>query len=139
MSPAEVADHLAVVASLHRYAYAIDDRDLDAVRDVFTTDAHLDYTASGGPAGARDDVVEWIGAGIAMLGATQHVVTNELVELEGDTATSRCYLVNPLLTSGDDPTVVLLGGEYRDRWRRADDGWRIVDRQQLVTWTRALT
>jgi len=139
MTPTEVADHLAVVAGLHRYAYAIDDRDLDAVRGVFTADAHLDYTASGGPAGARDEVVDWIGTGIAMLGATQHVVTNELVDLDGDTATSRCYLVNPLLTAGDDPTVVLLGGEYRDRWRRADDGWRIVDRQHVVTWTRALS
>lgn len=133
-----VADRLAVTDGLHRYAYAIDDRDLDAVRAVFTSDAHLDYTASGGPAGGRDEVVDWIGRGLALLGATQHVVTNALVDLDGDTATSRCYLVNPLLTVGDDPTIVLLGGEYRDRWRRTADGWRIVDRTHLVTWTHTL-
>lgn len=133
-----VADHVAIVECLHRYAYGIDDRDLDAVRAVFTPDAHLDYTASGGPAGARDEVVDWIGQGIDLLGPTQHVVTNELVELDGDAATSRCYLVNPLVTAGDDPTVVLLGGEYRDRWRRTVDGWRSVHRRHLVTWIRSL-
>ena len=74
-----------------------------------------------------------------MVGPTQHVVTNLLADVDGDTATSRCYLVNPLLSPEDPPsTVVLIGGEYRDRWRRTDDGWRIEDRLHVVTWTRAL-
>ena len=73
------------------------------------------------------------------MGPTQHVITNVLVDLDADTATSRCYLVNPLL-SPETPasTVVLIGGGYRDRWQRTDAGWRIVDREHLVTWTRAL-
>lgn len=135
----DIRDRLAVVDGLRRYAYAIDDRDYDAVRAVFTPDAHLDYTASGGPAGPRDEVVAWIEQGLALVGPTQHVLANEVVELDGDTATSRCYLLNPLL-SPDEPAshVVLIGGGYRDRWHRGTDGWRIVDRVHEVTWTRDL-
>lgn len=135
----DIRDRLAVVDGLRRYAYAIDDRDYDAVRGVFAPDAHLDYTASGGPAGPRDEVVAWIERGLALVGPTQHVLANEVVELDGDGATSRCYLLNPLL-SVDEPRahVVLIGGEYRDRWRRDPEGWRIVDRVHHVTWTRAL-
>lgn len=132
-------DRAAIAEQLTRYAYAIDDRDVDEVRARFTPDAHLDYTASGGPAGPRDEVVDWIMQGLSLVGPTQHVVTNVLADLDGDTATSRCYLVNPLLSPETPPsTVVLIGGEYRDRWRRTDHGWRIVDRAHLVTWTRAL-
>lgn len=134
-----VVDRLAITEVLHRYAYAIDDRDYAAVRAVFTPDAHLDYTASGGPAAARDEVVDWIEQGLALVGPTQHVVTNPLVDLHGDRATSRCYLVNPLLSPDQPPaTVVLVGGEYRDRWARTREGWRIVERTHLVTWTRTL-
>ena len=134
-----VVDRNAIVTGLRRYAYAVDDRDFDAVRSLFTRDALLDYTASGGPAGPRDEVVDWLADGLAQVGPTQHLVTNELVDLDGSDATSRCYLLNPLL-SPDDPAanVLLLGGEYRDTWHRGHRGWRIVERVHVVTWSRSL-
>lgn len=136
----DIRDRLAVVDGLRRYAYAIDDRDFNAVRALFTPDAHLDYTASGGPAGPRDEVVAWIEQGLGLVGPTQHVLANEQVEIDGPDATSRCYLFNPLLSADEPPShVALIGGEYRDRWRRGPDGWHIVDRVHHVTWTRALT
>lgn len=132
-------DRLAIADGLTRYAYAIDDRDFAAVRALFAPDAHLDYTASGGPAGPRDEVVDWIEQGLGLVGPTQHVVTNVLVDLDGADATSRCYLVNPLLTPENPAeTVVLIGGGYRDTWRRTRDGWRITDRVHEVLWTRTL-
>ena len=134
-----VVDRNAIVTGLRRYAYAIDDRDLEAVRSLFARDAHLDYSDSGGPAGPRDEVLDWIFAGLAQVGPSQHLVTNELVDLDGAEATSRCYLLNPLLSPDDPPaTVLLLGGEYRDRWHRGHRGWRIVDRLHVVTWRRTL-
>ena len=134
-----VADRLAIIDGLRRYAYAIDDRDFAAVRQVFTPDAVLDYTSTGGPRGPRDEVVDWIAAGLALLGPSQHFVTNELITLAGQQATSRCYLLNPLLSpEAPAENVLLLGGEYRDRWRRTPAGWRITAREHVVTWTRPL-
>lgn len=134
-----VLDRMSIITNLRRYAYAIDDRDFDTVRDLFSRDAHLDYTSSGGPAGPRDEVVDWIEAGLAQVGATQHLVTNEMVSLDGAGASSRCYLFNPLLSAEEPPsTLLLLGGEYKDRWQRGPDGWRIVERTHTVLWTRTL-
>lgn len=134
-----VVDRIAIVNGLRHYAYAIDDRDFDAVRELFARDAHLDYTASGGPAGPRDEVVDWIATGLAQVGPSQHLVTNEVVDLDGSEATSRCYLLNPLLSPEDPPSnVLLLGGEYRDTWHRGPRGWRIIERRHLVTWSRSL-
>ena len=134
-----VIDRMSIITNLRRYAYAIDDRDFATVRSLFTRDAHLDYTSSGGPAGPRDEVVDWIEQGLGMVGPTQHLVSNEIVALDGSGAQSRCYLFNPLLSADEPPTnVLLLGGEYNDRWRRGPEGWRIVERTHTVLWTRNL-
>lgn len=134
-----IVDRIAIVTGLRRYAYAIDDRDFDTVRSLFTRDAVLDYTSTGGPAGPRDEVVDWIAEGLAQVGPSQHLVTNELVDLDGAEATSRCYLLNPLLSPDDPPSnVLLLGGEYRDTWHRGPRGWHIVERVHLVHWSRSL-
>jgi hypothetical protein len=133
-----ITDRMTIVTLLRRYAYAIDDRDFDTVRSLFAHDAHLDYTSTGGPAGSRDEVIAWIEQGLSLVGPTQHIITNELVDLDGATARSRVYLLNPLLSPEDDPSVLLLGGEYRDQWRRGTGGWKIVDRVHLVTWMRPL-
>lgn len=130
-----VADRMAITTALRRYAYAIDDRDFPTVRGLFTDDARLDYSAIGGPVGTRDEVIEWIEEQLAAVGPTQHLVTNELVDFDGAMARSRCYLLNPLLPPGDARSpVLLLGGEYRDTWRRDPHGWAIVGRIHRVTW-----
>lgn len=130
---------MQIVTGLRRYAYAIDDRDFDTVRSLFTADATLDYRASSGPIGPVDTVVDWIEQGLGMVGPTQHLLSNEVVDVGGSQATSRCYMLNPLLSPEDPPSnVLLLGGEYRDQWRRTPDGWRIANRVHVVTWTRSM-
>lgn len=128
-------DRLEIAEALARYAYGIDDRDFEVVRALFTTDAHLDYTASGGPAADRDKVIAWIESGMGVVGPSQHLVTNVVVDLDGDEATSRCLLFNPMIMPLKDPLLLYLGGGYRDDWRRTDDGWRIVHRVQEIVWS----
>lgn len=128
-------DRLEIADALARYAYGIDDRDFDVVRGLFTSDAHLDYTASGGPAADRDKVIAWIESGMGVVGPSQHLVTNVVVDIDGDEATSRCLLFNPMIMPLKDPLLLYLGGGYRDRWQRTDDGWRIVHRVQEIVWT----
>lgn len=128
-------DRLEIAEALARYAYGIDDRDFDAVRALFTADAHLDYAASGGPAAGRDKVIDWIESGMGVVGPSQHLVTNVVVDLDGDEATSRCLLFNPMIMPLKDPLLLYLGGGYRDGWRRTEGGWRIVHRVQEIVWS----
>jgi len=130
-----LTDRLEITEALARYAYGIDDRNFDAVSAIFTPDAHLDYAASGGPVADRDKVIAWIESGMGVVGPSQHLVTNVVVELDGDEATSRCLLFNPMIMPLEDPLLLYLGGGYRDRWRRTDDGWRIVHRVQEIVWS----
>ncbi|WP_207917165.1 nuclear transport factor 2 family protein [Rhizobium sullae] len=44
----EISDRLEIEELLVRYCYAVDDRDWKAYRNVFTLDAVLDDTATGG-------------------------------------------------------------------------------------------
>lgn len=54
----------------------------------------------------------------------RHVVVNEVVELDGDQAHSRAYL---LLFAGTPPALAMTG-TYEDTLRRTPDGWRFARR-----------
>ena len=51
MDNQEIADRLEIDQLLVRYVDAIDAKDWDLLDTVFTPDAHLDYSSSGGPEG----------------------------------------------------------------------------------------
>lgn len=132
----ELTDREAINHVLDSYAAAIDDRDFGAVAAFFTADAHLDYTSSGGPAATRDEVVEWLRTSLPAVTLTQHLLTNRRIRVDGNTATARTELLNPLLfSSGDATELVLLGGRYEDRLVRTDAGWRITHRVHTTSWT----
>jgi len=58
---------------------------------------------------------------------TKHVTTNLMVEVDGDTATSRCYYT--VLQQTDVLALQpIIAGRYHDRFERIDGGWRFADR-----------
>lgn len=42
-----IGDELEITALLNRYARAVDTKDWDLYRSVFTEDAHIDYSSAG--------------------------------------------------------------------------------------------
>ena len=127
-------DHDAIVELTHRYCWALDDRDWTALEQVFTVDA----TARLGTHDCADPaaIVHRCRAALQPLDASHHMVTNHLIVVDGDRATSRCYVQaqhTKRRTSGGDNW--LLGGRYVDSLRRTDDGWRIERRDLITVWT----
>ena len=58
---------------------------------------------------------------------TKHVTTNLMVEVDGDSATSRCYYT--VLQQTDVlPLQPIIAGRYHDRFERVDGAWRFADR-----------
>ena len=51
MSLQEMSDRLEIQDLFARYSFAIDDRNWDALDSVFTPDAAIDYTETGGAKG----------------------------------------------------------------------------------------
>ena len=136
MTPQDVADRIEIDDLITRYATAVDTKDWDLYRTVFTDDAVIDYTSAGGIRGSLGEVVEWLSHALKLFPMTQHLITNRHVVLDGDTATGRSYYYNPLGRPDGKGGMQLLffGGYYNDRFRRTADGWRIAERIEETAW-----
>jgi len=125
-------DRIAVEDLLTRYATAVDRRDWDRYRSVFTTDAEIDYTSAGGIAGTVDEVVEFLSTTLAMFEMTQHLVSNVDLAVDGDTATVTAMFSNPMRLTGGDTWFT--GGWYHHDLVRTSDGWRSRRLREESAW-----
>lgn len=135
------ADVVALNQLAYRYAAAVDSCDRDAFLAVFTADAQLRTWQPD----AEEPFVDLRGhEQLAFVPKvmgdlyrrTAHLMTNHLVEIDGDAArgtvlcTARHLHKNP----GDrDVLVVVI--RYIDRYAREADGWRIADREIRFLWS----
>ena len=112
-----------IKALLYRYARAVDTKDWELYRSVFTDDAHIDYSSAGAAAGPRDEVIDWLAAGFGAIPWTMHYITNIEADITGDTATVRAMFYNPMHLPGmAEPSAC--GGYYHHQLVRTADGWR---------------
>ncbi|UIF89915.1 nuclear transport factor 2 family protein [Cupriavidus sp. UYPR2.512] len=132
----ELEHKQAIHALTCRYAQAVDRRDFARLAEVFSPDARLT-----GP-GFRMDGAQAIVDGMASLGqysATQHHVHQQMVVLDGDTATGETYCVaNHLYEQDGVPRKLDWGIRYQDRFERSQGQWRIAARELVVDWTQDL-
>ena len=130
----QISDHLEITAVLHRYCRAVDSQDWDLYRTVFTEDARIDYTtAPTGAAGTREEIVEWLRTNLALFSMTQHYVTNLEIDLDGDAATVRAMLYNPLQFAGVEQPI-FCGGNYHHQMVRTPEGWRSRNLREEMLW-----
>ncbi len=137
LSPQEMSDRLEIQELFTRYCFAIDDRDWDALDDLFTPDAQIDYTATGGAAGPLAEIKQWLAAALGSCGMSQHMVSLPHLAISGDAATSRMILFNPMMMEDAQgmATTFFVGVWYHDKLVRNPDGWRISDRSQKLAYT----
>jgi hypothetical protein len=126
-----VEDRTAVIDTVNRYATALDSRDWAMLDEVFTPDVLGDYGA--GVLEGREAVRGMVRHMLGGTGASQHLLANHRVDVEGDTA--RCVCQVRAFSAGGGAragqTYELLG-EYRDRLVRTPAGWRIARREMSV-------
>lgn len=124
-------DRVAIEALLVRYADAVDGRDEAALAGCFTADAHASFggvvTTGGGQAIA--------GFLLSTLGpaASTHIVSNAIVEIDGDRAAVRSRAV-VYGVRGEPEQLRLRGVTYDDLCVRTSAGWRIARRVHSAQW-----
>lgn len=112
----------------------LDERDFEGLRDLFTEDAEV--TTPGGTATGHDALVEQARRRHSSDRGIQHVITNLLIDLDGDRATVRANLLVSFAKTGpDDAQPFLLGEVYRFELRRTADGWRFTRLGSTPVWT----
>lgn len=132
MSAGDAADVLAVMAVLNRYAWALDTRDWEGLREVFAEDLRADYGAFQ-VAGVAE-MVRVMERSHAHVDATQHLIGGHDVRVDGDTARTRCQVIATLRRSGRPPLVYRTGAWYADELARTPAGWRITGRVAHGLW-----
>ena len=136
----EISDRLEIQDLFARYSFAIDERDWEALDHIFTPDARIDYTESGGAKGSLAEIKAWLPGALARFPAFQHMVATTKLTLAGDKATSRTILFNPMVEEGEggERQTFFMGLWYRDTLVRTPGGWRISERYEELGWTHNL-
>jgi hypothetical protein len=134
-------DKWAVAECLYRYATGVDSRDWTLYRSVFADEAEFDfagYDPRQQPVTmAADDWVAGVRPLFEGLAATQHMMSNPLVELDGDRAAITMYVrAHHVFDPADPESYFTIGGFYANRLVRAGDAWQLVRVQLTVTWRR---
>ncbi|MCU0310189.1 MAG: nuclear transport factor 2 family protein [Acidimicrobiales bacterium] len=124
-------DRSEIETLLHRYAEAIDAGDFGAVGELF---------AHGRICGPDGTTIAHGADGVAALYTattrrypddgtpkTRHMVTNVVVEVDGDTADVRSRFTVYQATDAL-PLQPIIAGDYADRFARVDGTWRFAER-----------
>ena len=117
-----------------RYCWALDTRQFHELSEVFTPDAVGDYGSLGTFHGA-EEIATFVEKVLTRLDASQHLVTNHEVVIDGETATCRCQLqAQHVRNAAEGGTTYLIGGYYEDELVDTKAGWRIRRRSLRRTW-----
>ena len=103
-----LTDRLEIADLLTAYAAAVDGRDWERYRSIFTPDAVIDYSSAGGAVGTPDEMADYLERVLAQFRATQHLIGNLEVDIDGDTARARAMFHNPMRMA--DGSVWFTGG-----------------------------
>ena len=133
-----ISDRIEIDDLITTYTRAVDTLDWARFDTVFTPDATIDYTASGGIKGTRDEVRDWLAETLPMFSTMQHYVCQKEVTLDGDTAEARIYLMNPMAIAQPDGGTwrMEFGGYYLHQLVRTTDGWRSRELVEEHAWDR---
>ncbi len=135
-----------IAQTVYAFAYGIDGRDWAAYRSIFVgprTEITFDYESYNGRPAMRMTADDWVGAVTPLftgLDATQHTMSNPIVEIENDGRAARCRVymqaAHFLWTDGITEPEFTIGGYYDDHLVLDDnDDWKI-DAVRLTVWWR---
>jgi len=138
LSQQELSDRFEIQDLCYRYAEIIDSKDFDALREeVFTEDAHIDYSVFGGSVGGLEETIAFLGQAMTreIFPAHQHLNANLQIRVDGDEASGRVMCFNPqemALEGGN--RLFMVGLWYVDKYVRTGRGWRIRERVEEKSW-----
>jgi SnoaL-like domain len=127
LSAQEMSDRLEIQDVLTRYCYAVDDRDWDTYRQLFTPDAVIDDTVTGGIRSGVEEHIVYLRKALSKVRMSQHAISTVLVEINGDEARVRAHCACPIVldTEQGHHHIMFQGLWYRNCFVHLDAGWKI--------------
>lgn len=118
-----IEDRAAITDLVYRLGACLDDHRFDDLKGLFADD--VTAATPGGVAQGRDAVIGQATRNHGDYHRIQHLITNVLVDLDGDQAAVRANLLGTFVDS-DARVVLEMGGVYRFTARRDDSDWRLA-------------
>jgi len=132
-----LADRQAIIDVTIAYCWALDTKQWDALDEVFAPDATA-MLASPAPLAGVGAIKERVRRALEPLDASQHIVANHQIAIDGDDATCRCYLqaqhVRHAAAEAGAGANFIIAGRYEDQLQRTPAGWRITHRELVPMW-----
>ncbi len=127
----DIADKLAIRDVLSRYCRGLDRMDKAMAYSVFSEDAPAHYYDFY--EGTGRGFIDWVWEAHAPMDRHSHQITNTLIDLDGDKASSEAYVTVVLwMREGSDMIETVVRGRYLDRWEKREGQWLIVHREHLM-------
>jgi 3-phenylpropionate/cinnamic acid dioxygenase small subunit len=131
----QLADRAAIQDLMLRYARGVDRKDLDLVASCFTPDASYEGALASGTIA---DALARLRDRMAHYERTMHFIGNQLIEINGDSASSETYAVAyHRLTEDGTARLFTVGVRYLDDLARDGEQWRIRRRVVRTDWQRS--
>jgi ketosteroid isomerase-like protein len=128
-----MTDEAAITRLLYQYARAVDTKDWELYRSVFTDDAVIDYSSAGIAAGPRDEITEFLARSFVAIPMSMHYITNMEIDVSEDVAAVRAMFYNPMRLPGMSE-LSYCGGYYHHEMVRTPDGWRSRNLREENVW-----
>lgn len=140
----ELGDRQAVADLITRLGLMLDDKRFDDARTILADDVSVH--TPGGSASGPDAVVEQARRNHTV--RTQHVISDVLIDVNGDRAEARANLTVTFTADSDQPGArlsigeselqdsrVTIGQRYRFEAVRGDGGWRLARIEVARVWS----
>ena len=134
MQSGQLVDTQKIVDLTIAYTWIIDHGPREKLREIFTEDAAfiIDIKNYNG----IDEIISKIDRTLGGLSASQHIISNHRVLIDGDNATCSCYLhAQHALHGTEGGDNYVMAGRYIDKLIRIDGEWRICERELMLDWT----
>ncbi|MEU4396578.1 nuclear transport factor 2 family protein [Kribbella sp. NPDC023855] len=129
-------DRFDIIDTCTRMAWYADHREWPRLAEVFADQVTLDYTSLNGGEPVvltPEQIIAGWQEGLGVYAATQHLVGNHLVTVDGDSAV--CTASFQATHRKPDDSLWTLGGTYRFDLVRTGDGWRISGVVMSTVWS----
>lgn len=130
---ARLLDRAAISDLLLEFARRLDAGEWERYAATFAPDGvfELPWSLRQG----RTEIATAAEADLAGFAAVMHYSTNQVIEIDGDTASSRSYLIGIHVPDASDPTTHAdAGGWYDCEYRRTAEGWRFTRVRVTIVW-----
>lgn len=134
MNSGEPGDHEQIRRLIAEYALAVDEHSFDRLAELLGA-ATLSLTWEGRGIATGDlvggEAIRGFYVGYLAGGApTRHVITNLIIDVEGDTARVFSYIT--AFKHPPDGPATIINGHYEDRFERDGDGWRFREKRIVM-------